>query len=263
MASLTTIVKHFPNNNTNCRIKKQNKVVKMENIVRGGVCDDMTSTPFSSTSQITTPQNPQLIIQSSSLLHHQKATIPSQNIRLTDKDVEKLLKAFGVCEPHDDLDIYQTAFVHRSYLAKKFTHSNNNSSLTHCVSMENFSLSASYERLEFLGDAILNAVMADYLYERYPLENEGFLTRMRTKLVNGKMLSQLSMRVGLQKFMLLAPAVEDQGSRQNPRLLEDIFEAFVGAIFLDLGFECAKKWIVNVTELYIDYADLVNQLFEN
>jgi ribonuclease-3 len=115
----------------------------------------------------------------------------------------------------------------------------------------------SNERYEFLGDAILNVTIATYLFERYPSENEGFLTRMRTKLVNGKMLAHLSKIVGLEKFILMSKQIEDGDGRANTNILEDTFEAFIAAVFFDLGLETAQEWIINVMETNLDFSDLV------
>jgi ribonuclease-3 len=115
----------------------------------------------------------------------------------------------------------------------------------------------SNERYEFLGDAILNVTIAIYLFERYPSENEGFLTRMRTKLVNGKMLAHLSKIVGLEKFILMSKQIEDGDGRANTNILEDTFEAFIAAVFFDLGLETAQEWIINVMEMNLDFSDLV------
>jgi ribonuclease-3 len=130
----------------------------------------------------------------------------------------------------------------------------------------------SNERLEFLGDAILNLVVADYLYERYPDENEGFLTIMRTRLVNGNMLSYLASKIHLGDHIVISKQVEANNGRQNNKILEDAFEALIGAIYIDFndnankkhmcagnGFAIAKVFIINILETYVEFSDLVHQ----
>jgi ribonuclease-3 len=123
----------------------------------------------------------------------------------------------------------------------------------------------SQERLEFLGDSILGKVVAAYLFERYPDENEGFLTKMRTKLVNGKMLAHLSQIVGLKPYIILSKQIEEGDGRNSVNILEDAFEAFIASIYMDFeslegkGDEMAKTWILSVIEDTLDFAELIKQ----
>ena len=107
-----------------------------------------------------------------------------------------------------------------------------------------------YERMEFLGDAVLGAIVAKYLYERYPEQQEGFLTEMRAKLVNGEKLSELCVRVGLDRFI---------PNKNAKNALEDTFEAFVSAIMLDLGYEACENWVTAVIESNCDFSDIVRR----
>jgi ribonuclease-3 len=156
-----------------------------------------------------------------------------------------------------DINFYRKAFVHKSYCTRKnenFLNGNLNCP-EGCLPLQE----ESNERLEFLGDSILNMVIADYLFERYPDENEGFLTRMRTKLVNGKMLAFLSEKMGFHKFIMISKQIEDNEGRKNSNILEDAFEAFIAALYLDCGFESAKEWILDVIETHVDFSELVKQ----
>jgi len=94
------------------------------------------------------------------------------------------------------------------------------------------------ERLEFLGDAILDAVIGELLYKRFPTADEGFLTQMRTKIVNGKMLTELSQKMKLNELMFLKTQ-----KKISERIYEDAFEALIGAIYLDRGFKYAKQFV--------------------
>lgn len=175
-------------------------------------------------------------------------------------DLLKLLTEYGIEEPYRDINMYRKAFVHKSYCTRKnenFLNGNINCP-PNCLPLQE----ESNERLEFFGDSILNMTIADYLFERYPDDNEGFLTRMRTKLVNGKMLAFLSEKVGLDKFILISKQIEDNEGRKNLNILEDAFEAFIAAIYLDFGhrgFEMARDWIISVIESNLDFSELIKQ----
>ena len=119
---------------------------------------------------------------------------------------------------------------------------------------------AYYERLEFLGDSILGMIVAAYLYERFPDQPEGFLSKLRTKLVNGKMLGYLSEKIGFPKYAIISKQVEDANGRNNYKIMEDIFEAFIGALYLDFdteGYNISKKWIIYIIENYVDLAEII------
>ena len=133
----------------------------------------------------------------------------------------------------------------------------------------------SNERLETLGDSVLGLATVHYLYERFSDQNEGFLTKMKAKLVNGKMLAYLAEKVGLHKYVIISKQIEDNNGRLNFRILEDAFEAFLGAMYLDFqhvqskskslinfdgyGYQITKEWIINVFEEHIDFTELIQQ----
>ena len=110
----------------------------------------------------------------------------------------------------------------------------------------------SNERLEFLGDAMLNAIVAEFLFLKYPFKDEGFLTQLRSKIVSRESLNELAIKINLNQLV-----VYDRKALQNISLRNSIFgnalEAFLGAIFLDAGFEGCKKFIVdNLLRFHID-----------
>lgn len=98
----------------------------------------------------------------------------------------------------------------------------------------------SNERLEFLGDAILGAVVADYLFKKYPLKDEGFLTKMRSKIVSRSSLNELSKKIGLDRIVI---ARLDKKSKTDS-IYGNAFEALIGAIYLDKGSRSAEKFIL-------------------
>jgi ribonuclease-3 len=136
----------------------------------------------------------------------------------------------------------------------------------------------SYERLEFLGDSLIGMIVANYLYNRFPDQNEGFLSKIRTKIVNGRMLGYLSDKIGFPRFAIISKQVEETGGRNNFKIMEDIFEAFIGALFLDFqtendkvqlpnninispftgaGYFIVESFIIYIIENYIDFCELI------
>lgn len=107
----------------------------------------------------------------------------------------------------------------------------------------------SNERLEYLGDAVIGAVVADYLFKRFPYKSEGFLTEMRSRLVSRQQLNKLSQKLGLDRLVV----IPGNGKAVFRSVNGDAFEAVIGAIFLDKGFDFTRKIIVErIIELHID-----------
>ncbi len=119
--------------------------------------------------------------------------------------------------------------------------------LTHrSYTNENNSLKSDNERLEFLGDAVLGFVIAEMLYSKYPSINEAQLTHLRSRLVDEKQLGKLGKELGLGALMHLGKGAAKDGGRDNPSLLNDTFEATLGAYFLDAGFEPVREYILEI-----------------
>jgi len=185
------------------------------------------------------------------------------NVLPGETDIRAFFDAHGLQGvPIHNIDLYRNAFVHRSYCTMKNDDfaTGNERCPEGCLPLQEMS----YERLEFIGDAILGMVTATYLYERYPDQAEGFLSKMRTKLVNGKMLGFLSDKIGFPKFALLSKQVEEVHGRNNYKIMEDVFEAFIGAIYTDAeanaegeGHPRASQWIITIFEKYLDFAELI------
>lgn len=112
------------------------------------------------------------------------------------------------------------------------------------------------ERLEFLGDAILDAVIGELLYKRFPTADEGFLTQMRTKIVNGKKLTELSKKMKLNELMFIKSS-----KKISERIYEDAFEALIGAIYLDRGLKYAKQFVSQ--KIMVEHIDLNKLRFED
>lgn len=117
------------------------------------------------------------------------------------------------------------------------------SALTHPSAVEGKPVSACYERLEFLGDSILGAIVAKDLYERFPDMDEGQLTQMKIALVSGKMLSTVASGLGVSKLVVIGDSEKGTGERGLNHILEDVFEAIVGALYLDAGYDAAHDFV--------------------
>jgi len=195
-----------------------------------------------------------------------------KNILISSDDVNEILERFGINIKCINIDLYRKSLVNKSYVTRKNENiiSGNEKCPNNCLPLQE----ESNERFEFLGDSVLSTTVANYLYKRYPEQNEGFLTKMRSKLVNGYMLSELCKHIGLNKWVIISKQIEESGGRENYKILEDIFEAFICAIFMDfntlknseldtntigLGFQICEKWIINVIEDYVDFAELIKQ----
>jgi ribonuclease-3 len=131
-----------------------------------------------------------------------------------------------------NLELYEIAFIHRS---ATFTLQNGKK--------------VNNERLEFLGDAVLDAILSDYLFELFPDANEGFLTKIRSRIVNRDVLNQLAVSMGINKILIS----KVNSSHLTKNLYGDAFEALIGSVFLDKGFKKTKKvFIKNVLNRYLD-----------
>jgi ribonuclease-3 len=123
-------------------------------------------------------------------------------------------------------DLLIEAFCHRSYLNEH----------------PDFYLPHN-ERLEFLGDAVLELIVTEYLYKKYPEKNEGELTNWRAALVNAKTLGELAKDLGFNDFLLLSKGEEKETGKARLYILANTFEALIGAIYLDQGYEVAKNFV--------------------
>ena len=139
-------------------------------------------------------------------------------------DLSELEKRLGVT--FSNRDYLRTALVHRSYLNEN----------------PGFDL-PSNERMEFLGDAVLELIVSEHLYHTYPDSPEGELTNFRSSLVNTVSLAEVSGRLGAGEFLFLSRGEEGSGGRQNQYILANTFEALLGAIYLDQGFEAANNFV--------------------
>ncbi|MEK7098221.1 MAG: ribonuclease III [Patescibacteria group bacterium] len=161
---------------------------------------------------------------------------------MKDKDFSKLEKILGV--EFKNLDLLRQSVTHRSYLNEH----------------PNFGLNHN-ERLEFLGDAVLEIVVTEYLFNRFPLQDEGDLTNWRASLVNAKMLAQIAAEIKLEDYLYLSKGeLKDKNSKARQYILANAVEAVIGAIYLDQGIRLAKKFIKENILSKLDYI-LENKLY--
>jgi ribonuclease-3 len=125
-------------------------------------------------------------------------------------------------------------------------------SIVHKSAMENLCTN-SYERLEFVGDSIINMITAKYLYLKFPNENEGFLTRARTKIVSTQGLSTIANKLGISQYIEMNQSGKDNKWNENSKIQEDVLEALIGAIFLDKGYNTAEKVFLKIIETHVDW----------
>ena len=128
--------------------------------------------------------------------------------------------------------------------------------LTHSSFASQNNIQFSYERLEFLGDAVLQLVVSDYLFKTHTHLNEGTLTKYRTILVNGAYLKECATRLDLAQWILLSESSKQSGQRDNESILADVIESLIAAIYMDGGYRAAAKWVKkHVIDGRPDYAN--------
>jgi ribonuclease-3 len=163
---------------------------------------------------------------------------------------EQIQAILGGMKPRH-LENYRRALVHKSL--NKYIKYTLDQGLPVCSYLVEGKEPASNERLEFLGDAVFNLIVGGYLFEKYPDKDEGFLTRLRTKIVRDTHCVKFSKLIGIGPFVLAGSIVKrDQMGNVNDKLLEDAFEAFLGAIYLDLGFTFVKAFVIKLIEKHVD-----------
>lgn len=142
---------------------------------------------------------------------------------MSNKELEKLQKVIEY--KFNNLEVLITALTHKSYAADTESKIYN-------------------ERMEFLGDSILSAIVAQHLYERYRAESEGVLSQLKSQIVSSRNLSRWAKKADLGGFILLGKSEDVKGSRNREGLLCDTFEALVCAVYLDGGFQEAEKFVL-------------------
>jgi len=198
------------------------------------------------------------------------------NKLITKTDVENILNKFGNIGDVDssgdrtrleikNLEFYQGAFIHESYHQSVQNYIMNPDDSTLYL---NYISKESSERMEYMGDNVLKTILGRYLYDRYPDEREGFLTRLKIKIEKCSMLHKIAVSLGFKDFLLLSLQIENQTimgnfrGRHTQAYFEDAFEAFLGSIMEDFGeygYLYADRFLRNIIETIIDFSELISQ----
>ncbi len=202
----------------------------------------------------------------------------SLNIKITLNEVQSILSKYNIPPIVNNMALFERAFVHRSY-TKRPAFENLQQKITiverptDCMPLS----SKSNERLEFLGDGVLECVTKYYLYRRFPKADEGFMTEKKIAVVKNEAIGKIALEMGLHKWLILSKHAEEKKIRTNLKKLGCLFESFIGALFLDFnkmtvkdeenwfqnmfvtgpGFQMAQKFIENVFEKHIDWIALI------
>jgi len=200
------------------------------------------------------------------------------NIEITLNEVQSILSKYNIPPLINNLTLYKRAFIHRSYT--KRPHLENIAQNITIVERPDDCMplkTKSNERLEFLGDGVLELITKYYLYRRFPKENEGFMTEKKIAIVKNEAIGKIALEMGLHKWFILSKHAEEKKIRTHLKKLGCLFEAFIGAMFLDFnkisvkdedkwftdvfvtgpGFQMCQKFVENVFEKHIDWIALI------
>jgi len=173
------------------------------------------------------------------------------------EDIINIMKKLNINDFNtNNLNIYQKSFIHKSYCKLKDYEEYDYPGNEYLPLQEE-----SYETIEFLGDSILGSVVSSYIYKRFHLiygENEGFLTKLKIRLVCGENLYDVSKKMGFPKHIIISKHIDDNCSgRDNKNILEDVLESFIGALYMDKGYNFTEKFIINMIEEYCDFTEII------
>jgi dsRNA-specific ribonuclease len=202
----------------------------------------------------------------------------SLNKEIPTVEIQNILKSYGINVPIHNYQLYKRAFIHRSYTKRPNIENIQNN--IHIVSQPEDCLplyTKSNERLEFVGDGVLECITKYYLYRRFPKENEGFMTEKKIALVKNESIGKMAYEMGLHKWFVLSKHAETKQTRTNLKKLGCLFESFIGAMFLDFnkidvndedgwfknvfitgpGFQMVQIFVENVFEKHVDWISLI------
>ena len=200
------------------------------------------------------------------------------NIEITEQQVCDILKKYGVPSKVHNINLYKRAFIHKSYCKRPKIENDENGIIIaekpdDCMKLK----TKSNERLEFLGDGVLECITKYYLYRRFPKENEGFMTEKKIALVKNETIGKMIYDMGLNRWYIMSKNAEEKKTRTNLKKLGCLFEAFLGALFLDFnkisihddgkwfdnvfvtgpGFQIAQIFVENIFERHVNWVELL------
>ena len=202
----------------------------------------------------------------------------SNNKEISRGEVQTILGKYGVTSNLFNLELYKRAFVHRSYTKRPEQENNENNIVLadrppNCIPLK----TKSNERLEFIGDGVLELITKYYLYRRFPKADEGFMTEKKIALVKNEHIGTLAYEMRLHNWLLLSNHAEEKKTRTNLKKLGCLFEAFLGALFLDFnkidvndennwfkdvfvcgpGFQMCQIFVESIFESHVDWMKLI------
>ena len=180
------------------------------------------------------------------------------NMLIIPEDVTLMFKKFKIQIVPNDIMLYQEALTHTSYTKNEYINIDPSILINNVPNTLNL-FDKSNERLEFLGDTVIKCIFSEYLFKRFDTENEGFLTKLKTKIEDKESLARYAKRLGIEQYLIISKHIEENNGRNSSKLLEDAFEAFIGALYLDLGFEICKEFLTIILETEVDYAGILYQ----
>ena len=200
------------------------------------------------------------------------------NKEITNNQIQNILTKYGINHKITNFELYRRAFIHRSYTKRPFLE-NKNMGITIMEKPYNaLPLSSkSNERLEFLGDGVLECITKYYLYRRFPKADEGFMTEKKIALVKNEHIGKLAYDMQLHNYYIISKHAEEKKTRTNLKKLGCLFEAFLGALFLDFnhisikdedkwfeklfvtgpGFQICQIFIEKIFEEHVDWTRLL------
>jgi len=190
-----------------------------------------------------------------------------RNKQIPKQEILRILKEYGITKAVQDISLFRQACIHTSYVDKSEIWSKQEEPMVlaerpeKCLPLQ----VADNEELEYAGDGILSGVVATYLKERFSGQGEGFMTNLRTEIVNNDRLGELAKKVGFSEWLMISRHVEEMcDGRQNLRLLGSMFEAWLGALYYSFGkggpgFEAVQTFVINVLERHIYFVELITK----
>ena len=200
------------------------------------------------------------------------------NIAINEPEILSVLRKYGVPEKIFNFELYKRAFIHRSYLKRPQIENQQNNVIIlpkpeNCLPLH----TKSNERLEFLGDGVLECITKYELYRRFPKADEGFMTEKKIALVKNESIGRIAYEMGLHKWIILSKNAEQKQIRTNLKKLGCLFEAFLGALFLDFnkidirdednwfkdtfvtgpGFQIAQIFVESIFDHHVDWLELL------
>lgn len=198
-----------------------------------------------------------------------------KNVLITEDHINHILDKYGIEYKINNIELFIEAMTHKTYCIRSYEDKKNGFHKVKEISNTKAPINKkiiplqekTYERLEFLGDAVMHTISSEYLYDRYDKQQEGDMTILRAKLEKSDTYAELAAKLRLDKYVLLSRFLEETNSRYNDtHIWEDVFEAFIGALFLDiksnkkisyLRYELCANLLIKLIEVEVDISELL------